>query len=123
MRTRWTVSLSLFLIIAVAGVAPFRAPTLVSVVDLGALILAFVVPAQWIGAPGDVWRRWPIVLGSIVAATMAWDAGTAALIGRRHFLADWPAVYGSSLAVFAGLLMLHGVLVAAWDRRRKSTGT
>lgn len=116
-RIKWIVSLSLFLLIAAAGLGPFHTPLGVEGVDVGALTLAFLIPSRWIESPGDVWRRWRRVVGLILAGTVAWDAGTAAVLVKRDFLTGWPLVYGSSLLFFIGLLLLHGMLVAAWAKR------
>lgn len=116
-RIKWIVSLGLFLVLAAAGLGPFHTPLGVEAVDVGALVLAFLIPSRWIESPGDVWRRWRRVVGLILVGTVAWDAGTAAVMVKRDFLMGWPVVYGSSLVFFSGLLMLHGMLVAAWTKR------
>lgn len=121
-RIRWLVSLSLFSIIGVGGFVESRGSALACAIDLAALVLAFLVPAQWIDSAADVWRHWPIVLGSIIAATLAWDAATAAVVGKRVFLGDWSVVYSSSIAFFVVLLLIHGVVVGVWgghDARRR----
>jgi hypothetical protein len=115
---KWIVSLGLFLVIAAVALLAFHGAPLVKSIDLGALALAFVVPAQWIDSPRDLWRHWLVVVSSVLAATVAWDAATAAVIVKRGFLMDWPVVYGTSLVFFGGLLWTHGALVAAIGGRR-----
>lgn len=116
-RIKWIVSLAIFMAVATAALAPFRTGALQDAIDLAALGLAFLVPARWIDSPRDVWRRWRIAAGSILTATMAWDAATAAVIAQRQFLMDWPIVYSTSLIFFVGLLLIDGLLVATWAKR------
>ena len=122
-RVRRTVSLVFFLVIAVIGLFGFHAAPSLKLVDLGALALAFVVPAQWISSPGDVWRHRWIVVASILLATLGWDVGTAAVVVKRDFLMNWPVVYGTSVVFFGALLSLHGALVALWNRGRRPDGS
>ena len=122
-RIKWIVSLGLFLALAAIGLGPFQVPVGVYAVDVGALVLAFLIPSRWVDSPKDVWRRWPRVVGLIALGTVAWDAGTAMVVVKHDFLSGWPVVYGSSFVFFAGLLLLHGTLVAMWAKRVQAART
>ncbi len=123
------VSAAIFLTIAVGGGAvvahhlaamPGALPAYA--VHVLGLAVAFLLPAQWIGRPGDVLRRWRIVLPAILAGTLLWDGLMAAVTPRHIFLDGWWFVYAISLITFAWLLALHGILVALVGGVRRARG-
>lgn len=116
-RVRLVVSGGIFLLLAVSGVLLRGGLSGRYLADLLALLLAFLIPAQWIASPADVRRQWRLCLAFIVAGTLLWDAASAYLSARRGFLSEWWLVYSSSIVLFAGLLALSGWLVQLLGRR------
>lgn len=117
-RVRPIISGGIFLLLAVSGVLLRGGLSGRYLADLLALLVAFLLPAQWIGSPTDVRRQWKLCLACIVAGTLLWDAATAYLSATRGFLSEWWLVYSSSILLFAGLLALSGWLIRLVLRRR-----
>ncbi len=115
---RLIVSGGIFLLLAGSGAFLRSGLSGRCLADLAALVVAFLIPAQWIGTPADVRRRWRLCLASIVIGTLLWDVASAYLSARREFLSEWWLVYSSSIVFFVGLLALSGWLVQLLRRRR-----
>jgi len=123
------VSAALFLTIGVGAFAAFGHHLAAGphgyaayAVNVLGLAVAFLVPAQWIGRPGDVLRRWRIVLLAVCAGTLAWDALLARVTPRHIFFQGGLLIYAASLLFFGLLLSLHGILVALLGGVRRARG-
>jgi hypothetical protein len=123
------VSAALFLAIAVGAFVVFGHHLATTphgfaayAVNVLGLALAFLVPAQWVGRPGDVLRQWRIVLLAVCVGTLAWDALLAWVTPRHIFFDGGLLIYGSSLVFFGLLLTLHGILVALVGGVRRARG-
>lgn len=117
-RVRLVVSGGIFLLLAVSGVLLRGGLSGRYLADLVALLIAFLIPAQWIGSASDVRRQWKLCLACIAVGTLIWDGASAHLSATREFLAEWWLVYSSSVVFFLGLLALSGWLVQLLLRRR-----
>ena len=117
-RVRLIVSGGIFLLFAVSGALLRSGMPGSYLADLAALLIAFLIPAQWIASTADVRRHWKPCLACILIGTLVWDAVSAQLSARREFLSEWWLVYSSSTVFFLGLLALSGWLVQLVLRRR-----
>ncbi|MEJ2216969.1 MAG: hypothetical protein P8099_10170 [Gemmatimonadota bacterium] len=115
---RVVVAATVLLVLLVAGwfTAASRA---VFLMDAVLMVLAYGLPAWWIGHPKDVTRVWPVLLAWVLVLTVAWDAISAAL-GERPLLSEWWLVYPSSVIFFLALYLFHGWV--AWVVTRRSSG-
>ncbi len=114
-RPRLSVAALLLSALLIAGgLTPL--PRRLFLLDAVLLVLAFGVPAWWIGAPGDVVWAWPRLLAWVVAVTAVWDLASAGM-ADRVFLSEWWLVYPSSVIFFAALFLLQGWLARISARR------
>lgn len=114
-RIRRGVTAGVALGILVPGWFASGGPSGELAVHAGGLVLGYVLPARGVEAPGDVIRGWRPLVVTFLLATLAWDAGTAA-VTARGFLSEWWLVYSSGPAVLFALAALHGLTVRAIHR-------
>jgi hypothetical protein len=115
-RHRVAAATTLFVVVAVAGLlaaAPHRPSA--TAINLGLLVLAFLVPALRVGTWGDIRDTWRWLLPWLVGLTVVWD-GLTALAGQRPFLSEWWLVYSTGPLTLYFLLGLHVSLCALFRR-------
>lgn len=104
--TRVIVAATVLLVLLIAGVLT-PVPRAVFLLDAVLMVLAYGVPAWWIGRPKDVMQEWPLLAAWVLLLTVAWDAASAAL-GDRRLLSEWWLVYPSSVICFSALYLFQG---------------
>lgn len=85
-------------------------------IDAVFLVAVFLIPAQAVARPGDVFRQWRRLLAITLLGTLGWDLATAFLAGTRGFLSEWYLVYTSGPATLMFLYLCHAGLSAGVQR-------
>lgn len=115
---RVAAATTLFVVVAVAGLlaaAPHQPGA--TAVNLGLLVLGFLVPALRVGRWSDIRDTWRWLLPWLVGLTVVWDALTA-LAGQRAFLSEWWLVYSTGPLTLYVLLGVHVALCALFRQIR-----
>ncbi|MEJ2184424.1 MAG: hypothetical protein P8Z36_00630 [Gemmatimonadota bacterium] len=115
-RPRVLLAAGILAVLLVAGgLTPL--PRRVFLLDAVLMVVAFGVPAWWIGGPEDVLRAWPRLLAWVLALTAVWDLASATITDRA-FLSEWWLVYPSGVIFFSALYLLQGWAVRIITRER-----
>jgi hypothetical protein len=92
-------------------------PRRVLLLDAGLMVLAYGVPAWWLGHARAALRAWWAFLLWVLLLAVVWDAASASLGGRR-FLSEWWLVYPASVLFFGALYAAHASVTHRLVRRR-----
>lgn len=109
---RVAAAVALFVAVAVVGLlaaAPHKPAA--TAINLGLLVLAFLVPALRIGSWADIRVTWRWLIPWLAGLTIAWD-GLTALSGQRSFLSEWWLVYSTGPLTLYAMLGVHVSLCA-----------
>lgn len=87
-------------------------PEAAYLISVAVLVPAFWFPAQRIGSARAVVTTWRPLVVWLLAWTLVWDLATSGVTGERELFEEWWVVYPSGVLFLAGLLALHGAVVA-----------
>ena len=105
------VSTALYSVVFITSVVSTGAPLRVHIVDAIGLLIAFWLPAQFVGSPVTLRTRWLPVIGCILLGTFTWDVLSSLVIVKRPLFWEAALLYPAAVFSFSVLLLLHGVII------------
>src|SRR5207249_5916658 len=95
--TRVVVATGIYTVVVATTIAVSGAPATVHAVDALGFLIAFWIPAQFVGSVPDLKRRMMPSAILILLGCLTWDVLSAIVISKREFLRAAPFVYGGGL--------------------------